>query len=345
MHVWDPSQYLRFGDERLRPALDLLSRVQLTAPTIIYDLGCGAGTSTVVLKERWPEAEVTGIDSSASMLDRARALDVEITWREDDLTTWEPDAPCDLLFSNAVFHWLDDHEALFQRLVSGLGPGGVLAVQMPGNYSAPTHTAIAETVQEGPWRECLEPHLREWPVHDLSGYYDLLTSHTTSVDLWETTYAHVLEGDHPVVEWLKGSALRPLLDLLDEAEEQAFLKAYGARAGQAYPRRQDGKTVMPFKRLFFVAVRGGGGSPSGRLLYLLRQAGGIKVKLTNGRKRQLPDGRAGVGRWACSVYKRWTAISAPDRIRTCDPLLRRQPLYPLSYWGAKQHKCINGWLD
>ena len=255
MHVWDPSQYLRFGDERLRPALDLLSRVQLAAPTVVYDLGCGSGTSTVILKERWPEAEVIGVDSSTSMLDRARALDVEITWLEGDLTTWEPDAPCDLLFSNAVFQWLDDHEMVFQRLLSSLRPGGVLAVQMPGNYSAPTHTAIAETVRGGPWSDRLEPHLRESPTHDLSIYYDILRPHTTSVDLWETTYAHVLEGDDPVVEWFKGSALRPLLDLLEEAEESAFLKAYGARVGQAYPRRSDGKTVMPFKRLFFVAVK------------------------------------------------------------------------------------------
>lgn len=255
MHVWDPSQYLRFGGERLRPAFDLLSRVQLTAPSVVYDLGCGAGTSTVILKERWPEAEVIGIDSSASMLDRARALDVEITWREGDLTTWEPDAPCDLLFSNAVFQWLDDHNEIFTRLMRGLRPGGVLAVQMPSNYSAPTHTSIVETVMEGPWREQLEPHLREWPVRDLSSYYDLLMPHSTSIDLWETTYAHVLEGDDPVVEWLKGSALRPLLDLLSEAEEPPFVEAYGARVGQAYPRRKDGKTVMPFKRLLFVAVR------------------------------------------------------------------------------------------
>ena len=255
MHVWDPSQYLRFGDERLRPALDLLSRVQLAAPAVVYDLGCGAGTSTVLLKERWPEADVIGIDSSASMLERASALDADITWREADLTAWEPDAPCDLLYSNAVFHWLDDHDALFPRLLGGLKEGGALAVQMPGNFSAPTHTAIVETVRDGPWRERLEPHLREWPVRDLSGYYDLLTPHATTVDLWETTYAHVLEGDDPVVEWLKGSALRPLLDLLEDAEEPAFLKAYGARVGQAYPRRTDGKTVMPFKRLFFVAVR------------------------------------------------------------------------------------------
>jgi trans-aconitate 2-methyltransferase len=255
MHVWDPSQYLRFGDDRLRPALDLLSRVQLNAPTVVYDLGCGSGTSTVILKERWPEAEVIGIDSSASMLDRARALDVDIAWREGDLTTWEPDAPCELLFSNAVFQWLDDHGPIFQRLLNGLRPGGILAVQMPGNYSAPTHTAIAETAREGLWREKLDPELREFPVHDLSIYYDILRPHATSIDLWETTYTHVLEGDNPVVEWFKGSALRPLLDLLDEAEESAFLEAYGARIAQAYPRSSDGKTVMPFKRLFFVAVK------------------------------------------------------------------------------------------
>ena len=255
MHIWNPSQYLRFGNERLRPALDLLSRIQVAAPSVIYDLGCGAGTATVLLKERWPGAEVTGVDSSAAMLDRARALAQEITWRESDLSTWDPDAPCDLLFSNAAFQWLDDHEVLFPRLLGGLKSGGVLAVQMPNNFPSPTRTAIAETVREGPWRERLEPHLRKSPVRNASFYYDVLSPHTASLDLWETTYSHVLEGEDPVVEWSKGSGLRPLLELLGDSEGQSFLEALSARVGQSYPRRGDGKTVMPFKRLFFVAVR------------------------------------------------------------------------------------------
>ena len=255
MPIWDPTQYLRFGDERLRPALDLLTRIPLEAPNVVYDLGCGPGTVTLLLKERWPEARITGVDSSATMLQRARELDASIAWREGDLSTWEPDTPADLLFSNAVMHWLDGHEALFPRLLAGLKPGGVLAVQMPNNFAAPSHTAIAETIRAGPWRNRLEPHLRESPVLDPSVYYNALRPQTTSLDLWETTYFHVLEGENPVVEWTKGSALRPFLDRLEEAESQAFLEAYGARIRQAYPRLNDGKTALPFKRLFFIAVK------------------------------------------------------------------------------------------
>ena len=166
MPIWDPTQYLRFGDERLRPALDLLTRIPLEAPSVVYDLGCGPGTVTVLLKERWPESRITGVDSSAAMLQRARDLDASIAWREGDLSTWEPDTPADLLFSNAAMHWLDGHEALFSRLLAGLKPGGVLAVQMPNNFAAPSHTAIAETIRAGPWRNRLEPHLRESPVLD-----------------------------------------------------------------------------------------------------------------------------------------------------------------------------------
>ena len=255
MPIWDPTQYLRFGDERLRPALDLLTRIPLEVPKVIYDLGCGPGTVTVLLKERWPEAQVTGVDSSAAMLQRARALDASIAWQEGDLSTWEPDTPADLLFSNAVMHWLDGHESLFSRLLTRLKPGGVLAVQMPNNFAATTHTAIAETVRGGPWQQRLEPHLRERPVLDASVYYDILSPRTASLDLWETTYFHVLEGENPVVEWTKGSALRPFLDQLEEAEAQAFLEAYGARIREAYPQQKDGKTVLPFKRLFFIAVK------------------------------------------------------------------------------------------
>lgn len=256
MTAWNPTQYLRFGDERIRPALDLLTRVSLDAldsPHVIYDLGCGTGAVTAMLKDRWPEARVTGVDSSQAMLDRARNLGVDIHWLKRDLNEWEPEAPADLLYSNAVLHWLDSHETFFPRLLSGLKPGGVLAVQMPYNFSAPSHTLIAETVRNGPWRENLEPHLREQPVLDPSAYYDILSPHTTALDLWETTYLHVLQGDDPVVEWTKGSILGPLLELLDGADVQAFLEAYRAPIGEAYPRQRDGKTVLPFKRLFLVA--------------------------------------------------------------------------------------------
>jgi trans-aconitate 2-methyltransferase len=255
MSTWNPTQYLRFGNERLQPALDLLSRIPLEDPSTIYDLGCGTGTVTAMLQERWPGANVTGIDSSETMLERAAALDTKVAWQQQDLNDWTPEPAADFLYSNAVLHWLDDHEMLFPRLMQGLNPGGVLAVQMPGNFSAPTHTLIAETARAGHWRELLEPELREQPVLDPTAYYDILSPHATRLDFWETSYLHVLQGDDPVVEWTKGSILGPLLALLDDTDKEAFLEAYRAPISKAYIRRGDGSTLLPFRRLFLIAVK------------------------------------------------------------------------------------------
>ncbi len=255
MPTWDPSLYLQFGDQRLRPAVDLLSRIPLEEPRTVYDLGCGTGAATVMLKHRWPEAHVTGLDGSTDMLERARATEADIDWQQVDLATWEPSAPADLMFSNAVFHWVDGHETLFPRLLSGLKPGGVLAIQMPSNFSAPSHTSIGATVSGGPWYEKLKPHLREFPVAEASAYYDILSPHAAPLDVWETIYLHVLSGDNPVVEWTKGTALRPYLDRLEDSEAEVFLEQYGKLIERAYPQRQDGNTLLPFKRVFLLAAK------------------------------------------------------------------------------------------
>lgn len=255
MTAWNPAQYLRFGNERLQPAIDLIGRIPLESPSIIYDLGCGTGSGTVMLKDRWRQAEVTGVDASDTMLERTRTLEAPVSWQQADLNTWEPETPPDLLFSNAALHWVDHHEVLFPRLFSMLAPGGVLAVQLPHNFSAPSHTTIAQTVRSGSWRDRLEPHLREHPVLDGEVYYDLLSSLGAKLDMWETTYYHVLTGADPVVEWTKGSILTPLLPLLDETERESFLKGYGDKVGRAYPQRNDGKTILPFRRLFIMASK------------------------------------------------------------------------------------------
>ena len=156
-----------------------------------------------------------------------------------------------------ALHWLDGHDKLFPRLMDAVKPGGVLAVQMPENFSAPSHTSIADTVREGDWRERLAPFQREQPVAEPLFYYDLLSRLSSSIDMWETVYMHILEGEDPVVEWTKGTMLRPLLDNLSEADGSAFLQSYTGKVAEAYPRRADGKTVLPFKRLFFVAVKQG----------------------------------------------------------------------------------------
>lgn len=261
---WDPAQYLRFADERTRPAVELLARVPNDAPSSVYDLGCGPGNTTRLLRARWPDAVLTGVDSSAEMLDRAAREVADAEWVRADLAHWRPDRPADVLFSNATFQWLDDHERLFPALMDALAPGGALAVQMPRNFNAPSHTAIAEVVRGGPWRTRLEPLLRTAlgpfsvrtsPVHPPAWYYGLLASRAASVDVWETEYLHMLRGEDPVKEWTKGTALRPFLEALEGEEARAFEERYAAVLREAYPRRPNGTTLFPFRRLFIVAVR------------------------------------------------------------------------------------------
>jgi trans-aconitate 2-methyltransferase len=252
---WDPAKYLEFAGPRLRPAVDLLARVPLGAPAVVYDLGCGAGNVTRLLAERWPAATVTGVDGSAAMLQAARAAAPALSWVEADLGTWRAPRPADLLFSNAALHWLDAHPRLFPRLVGELASGGVLAVQMPRNHGAPSHTEMVAAAAAERWRDRLRTALRMHPVAEPAVYHDILAPHVSRLDIWETEYLHVLEGNNPVVEWTRGSALKPLLDALEEPERSAFLADYAERIARAYPPRPDGRTLFPFRRLFIIALR------------------------------------------------------------------------------------------
>ncbi|MDR7520695.1 MAG: methyltransferase domain-containing protein [Armatimonadota bacterium] len=251
---WDPAQYLKFAAWRLRPALDLLNRINVADPSEVYDLGAGTGAATRLLRARWPNARITGVDVSGEMLARAAAEFPEIEWQQADLTAWRPPRPADVIYSNAALQWVGDHGRLFPALFSLLVPGGVLAVQMPRNFSAPSHVAAIEAARSGPWRSRLEPHLRQAPVAEPAFYYDLLAPRAAHLDIWETEYLQVLEGENPVKEWTKGTWLRPLLDALDEPERSRFEACYGDLVARAYPRRADGRTLFPFRRLFIVAM-------------------------------------------------------------------------------------------
>jgi trans-aconitate 2-methyltransferase len=252
--AWDPAQYLKFAGPRLRPALDLLQRIDVEAPGVVYDLGAGAGNVTRLIKARWPAAQVIGVDSSAEMLAKAAAENPGIEWQRADLADWRPSRPADVIYSNAALHWLDNHRELLVALLDALTPGGVLAVQMPRNFGAKSHTSITETALDGPWRGVLEPLLRPSPVAEPAVYYDLLAPRAAALDIWETEYLQVLDGPNPVKEWTKGTWLSPLLAALEEPERSRFEAAYGERVAKAYPPRRDGKTLFPFRRMFVIAT-------------------------------------------------------------------------------------------
>jgi trans-aconitate 2-methyltransferase len=254
MSGWDPGQYLKFADHRLRPALDLLARVPLEGCGTAWDLGCGAGNVTALIKARWPKAAVTGVDSSAEMLAKARAT-AGIDWVQSDLASWRATAPADLVFSNAALHWLPDHARLFAHLIHQVAKGGVLAVQMPRNFAAPSHALLREVARDGAWAPRLAAHLMEAPVAPPPAYFDWLAPHAASLDIWEQEYLQILEGENPVVEWTKGTVVKPMLDQLTPEERPVFLSSYAKKIAQAYPRRGDGKTLFAFRRLFIVARR------------------------------------------------------------------------------------------
>lgn len=254
--TWSPDQYLRFAEPRLRPAIDLITRLHVDSPRprTLVDLGCGTGSVTKLLPDRWPEAHVTGIDNSAEMLARAARELPRVRWVEDRVDRWEAFDGMDLVFSNAALHWLPDHPTLFPHLARQVASGGLLAVQMPRNFSAPSHTATAATARAGPWRERLEPLIRETPVLAPADY-DALLQPYGDVDIWETEYLQVLTGTDPVKEWTKGTWLRPFLAALDSSNSRAFEDAYAATLRVAYPPRADGTTLLPFRRLFMVLRR------------------------------------------------------------------------------------------
>ncbi len=262
--VWNPQQYLRFGGERQRPGFDLLAQIGDLPPGPIYDLGCGTGIHARALAERWPDRRVTGIDSSADMLREAGQTPCVVQWEEVDIAAWRPPQKAALLFSNATLHWLGRHERLFPRLLSELAPHGVLAVQMPRNFDSPSQTLLRETAQSGVWAKTLAPLfdpdttvpslLRPDPVCPPEFYYDLLAPLAAGgIDLWETEYVHQLEGEDAVLEWMRGTTLRPVLDALDAGAAEDFLAAYRLKLRAAFPRRGDGKTLLKFRRLFLVA--------------------------------------------------------------------------------------------
>jgi trans-aconitate 2-methyltransferase len=253
---WSARQYLKFEDERTRPPRDLLAQVPLQAPRRVIDLGCGPGNSTELLVERFPEAEVIGLDSSPDMLHQARGRLPGVDFVEADLATWTLPPATDLLFANAVIQWVPDHTGVLRRMLGALPAGGVLAVQMPDNTNEPALALMREVGAAGPWAaKLMASHAARDDLPTPGDYYDLLRPACARLDIWHTNYNHVMASPEGIVEWFKGSALRPFLNAISEDERTAYLAAYTARIAQAYPARFDGKVLLRFPRLFIVAVR------------------------------------------------------------------------------------------
>jgi trans-aconitate 2-methyltransferase len=253
--VWNPQQYLKFSGHRLRPAVDLLMRIPDFEVGSVADLGAGAGNVTKLIKERWPDAAVVGVEGSAEMVAAGKKAATDVEWLQQDLGSWHPARKYDLIYSNAALHWLPDHASLFPSLMEKVASGGILAVQMPRNFTAPSHLLIAETALNGPWRSQVEHLVTPPPVHEPGFYHSLLAPKSDNVDIWETEYLQVLEGDNPVKEWTKGTWLTRYLDALQGPDKAAFEAAYGERVAKAYPRNSAGQTLFPFRRLFMVAQR------------------------------------------------------------------------------------------
>ncbi len=257
MPAWDPAQYLRYSNLRTRPSYDLAQRVQIADARRIADLGCGPGNSTGVCAERWPDASILGIDSSAAMIEKARAAWPEREWKVADIANWafeENGERFDVLFSSAALQWIPDHARLFPRLLGRLSPGGVLAVQMPA-YNALPNAAMREQAAEPAWRRWFpEGRANEWYSHDLEHYHQILAPYASHLDLWATDYLQVMPDFESIIEWYKGTGLQPYLQTIhDEAEQRRFLAEYAERLRPHYPPSVTGDVLFSFRRLFILA--------------------------------------------------------------------------------------------
>lgn len=251
---WDPAQYGRFAQERGLPFQDLMRRVDLPWASSVLDLGCGPGSLTVALADRWPGARVVGVDSSEAMLAEAKSREVpgRLEFALADLRDFGPDGPVDVLVTNATLQWVPDHLALLGRFASFLAPGGVLALQVPGNFAEPSHVLLRDLAGSERWRSRLEGRIAPWQsAHDPADYLLALQAAGLEASAWETTYVQVLRGEDAVLEWMKGTALRPVLSALDGEDAESFLAEYGTALRVAYPAR-DGVTLLPYRRVFAV---------------------------------------------------------------------------------------------
>ena len=256
MDSWNPALYSRYEDERTRPARELLARVPLPAARLAYDLGCGPGNSTELLAARFPAARVVGVDNSESMLTAARERLPGLRFELADIATWQPETPPDLIYANAALQWVPGHETLLPRLLALLAPGGALAIQMPDNRDQPTHRLMRELASQAPYAQAIgQAAQSRVGLLPLAAYYDLLAPHAAQVDVWHTIYQHPMDTPRAIVDWVRGTGLRPFVDPLAPDLQARYLAEYERRIALAYPPRADGRLLLAFPRLFLIAIR------------------------------------------------------------------------------------------
>jgi len=256
MHKWYSNQYSKFISERTQPAIDLVSKIRIETANQVVDVGCGPGNSTEVLLERWPNAKISGFDSSPEMLAKAKKSDSNIEWFQSTVEKWNPSQSYDVIFSNAVLQWVEDHGTLMPKLMNILYDGGALAVQMPAHYKSPLHKQLIEVAEMPEWKESTNEARKLLSLAEPSFYYDLLSAITSHLDIWETQYFHVMDSPQAILEWFRGTGLRPFLEALPSQEaKESFETEVLERYIVAYPRQQNGNVIFPFNRFFFVAYK------------------------------------------------------------------------------------------
>jgi trans-aconitate 2-methyltransferase len=254
---WDADLYLKFSGERTRPSVDLAARIAVADPGRIIDLGCGPGNSTAVLRQRWPKARIRGLDSSSEMIAAASKSYPNQEWLIGDIAAWNAESLCDVVFSNAALQWVPSHEIVIPRLFAQVAPGGALAVQMPSHFNSPLHQEILETAQESSWSHLMDPALNAMTKKPPSFYYNLIGPLAASLDIWETLYYHVLDDARAIIEWFRGTGLRPFLAVLEsEDQRKRFEELLLERYRRVFAPQNDGRILFPFRRLFIVAYRG-----------------------------------------------------------------------------------------
>lgn len=253
MPDWDPNLYLKFSDQRARPAADLIAQIRLENPRRIIDLGCGTGNSTEQLHRRWSEAKLTGVDNSPEMLKKARQNYPDWKWIESPIESWRAEGTYDLIFSNAALHWIGDHATLFPRLMSCVAPGGVLAVQMPNNFQSPAHQAMKKVAQDPRWQGALDGATENYNVQPIAFYYRVLSPAAKELNLWEVEYLQVMNSTRAILDWVRSTAMRGYLDRLPAERRKEFEEMCLRAFEQAYTVEQDGKVLFPYRRMFIIA--------------------------------------------------------------------------------------------